>query len=241
MRSYFSMATVLLSALYFTPIAMPQAAGGTDQNTPEALKAAYDHALEAKDWLAAVSAAQKLVDLRASADNLLLLGNAQLYSNAPQDSLATFDRVIAVVQQERPPQGQSEAAWKELVGKVTIDKGNAYLRLHRNSDAITEYNKAAEIAPHPGLAYFNICALNYNIGDVDAATSTCRKAVQADPTRADAWFVLGSLLYSDAKLDARGKLTITDECHQALDKYLELAPTGPHAADVKAMLDMVGK
>lgn len=239
MRSFFSMATVLLSALYFSLPAMPQAAGGADQNTPEALRVTYDRAMQAKDWTAAVATAQKLVDLHASADNLLLLGNAQLYSNAPQDSLATFDRTLAFVQQEKPPQGQSETAWKELIGKITIDKGNAYLRLHRNSDAIAAFNRAAEITPNPSLALWNLCATLYNAGDVDGAASACRKTTVADPTRADAWFVLGSVLYADAKLGPHGKIVITNECRQALDKYLELAPTGPHVADVKAMLDMV--
>lgn len=241
MRRFLSMATTLSLALCAAVPAMSQAPSGTDQNTPESLKTAYDHAMQAKDWVGAVAAAQKLVDLRASADNLLLLGNAELYSSAPQDSLATYDRILAVVQQEKPPQGQSDTAWKELVGKITLDKGNAYLKLRRNSDAIAEYNRAAEIAPDPSLAYWNLCAADYNVGDTSNAVHACRKAIQADPTRADAWFVLGSLLYVDAKLDAQGKFVITDECRQALSKYLELAPSGPHVADVKAMLDMVGK
>jgi hypothetical protein len=50
--------------------------------------------------------------------------------------------------------------------------------------------------------------------------------------------VLGSFLFVDAKVDAQGKFVISAECRQALEKYLELAPDGPHAADVKAMLQM---
>jgi tetratricopeptide (TPR) repeat protein len=233
---------ILLSALCFAGSALPQAAGGAaDQNTPAALKSAYDRAMQDKDWSGAVTAAQRLVALRASADNFLLLANAQIYSNSPEDALITYDRALAAAQQEKPPQSQPNIVWRDLVGKIAISKGNVYLKLHHNADAIAEYNKAAAIAPNPGLAYFNICALTYNSGDVDAATSSCRKALQADPTRADAWFVLGSLLYADSKLDAQGKFTLSAECRQALDKYLELAPTGPHAADVKAMLDMAAK
>jgi hypothetical protein len=33
----------------------------------------------------------------------------------------------------------------------------------------------------------------------------------------------------------------TAETREALEKYLALAPDGPHAADVKAMLDMIAK
>jgi hypothetical protein len=71
--------------------------------------------------------------------------------------------------------------------------------------------------------------------------AACRKAVAADATNANAWFVLGSLLFADAKVDSAGKVAITAETRQALEKYLELAPDGLHAADVKAMLDMAPK
>jgi hypothetical protein len=53
--------------------------------------------------------------------------------------------------------------------------------------------------------------------------------------------VLGSFLFANAKFDAQGKVLITEEGREALQKYLELAPAGPHAADVKAMLDMCAK
>jgi len=59
--------------------------------------------------------------------------------------------------------------------------------------------------------------------------------------RADAWFVLGSVLYVSSPTDAKGNFVIAAETRQALEKYLELAPDGAHAADVKAMLDMAAK
>jgi hypothetical protein len=49
------------------------------------------------------------------------------------------------------------------------------------------------------------------------------------------------MLFADAKIDAQGKVAISAECRQALDKYLELAPDGPHASDVKAMLQMAAQ
>ena len=65
--------------------------------------------------------------------------------------------------------------------------------------------------------------------------------MQADPARANAWFVLGSDLFADAPIDANGKVAVTPETREALEKYLALAPDGPHAADVKAMLEMIAK
>jgi hypothetical protein len=91
------------------------------------------------------------------------------------------------------------------------------------------------------LAYFNVCAVLYNIGNAHDSAAACRKCVQADPTRANAWFVLASDLFADLPVTAQGKVQASPETREALEKYLALAPDGSHAADVKAMLDMITK
>lgn len=241
MHSRFLIAVAALLPLLLGVPSAAQTPSNPDQNTPEALTAAYNQAIQARDWPAAVAAAQQLVDANATSANLLLLGNAQLYSGAAEASLATYDRALAASEQEKPAQGQPDSAWKDGVSKIYIGKGNALLKLHRNAEALYAYNRSAELASNPGLAYFNVCAVMYNIGDTQNSAAACRKCVQADPTRANAWFVLGSDLFADAPIDSTGKVTITAETRQALDKYLELAPDGPHAADAKAMLDMAAK
>jgi tetratricopeptide (TPR) repeat protein len=225
--------------------ASAQTAQASAQNTPQALKATYDQAMQAKDWPAALSAAQQLVDASATSANLFLLGNAQLYAAKATDeeeaSLATYDRALAAAEQEKPAQGQSDTAWKDGVAKIYVGRGNALLKLKRNAEAIDAYNRSAALSSNPGQAYFNICAVLYNTGDMENGPNACRKAAAVDPTRADTWFVLGSFLFANAKFDAQGKVLITEEGREALQKYLELAPAGPHAADVKAMLDMCAK
>src|SRR5580692_4898852 len=54
----------------------------------------------------------------------------------------------------------------------------------------------------------------------------CPRRFRSDPARADTWFILGSVLFMDAKPDAQGKFVISAECRQALEKYIELAPDG---------------
>lgn len=236
MRRRLLVAAALLPLL----LALPSAAQTGAQNAPLALKATYDQAMQAKDWPAAVAAAQQLVDANATSANLFLLGNAQLYSGATEASLATYDRALAAAEQEKPAQGQPDSAWKDGVSKIYIGKGNALLKLKRNADALYAYNRSAELSSNPGKAYFNVCAVCYNTGDTTGAVTACRKSVQADPTNANAWFVLGSSLFAGAPVGT-GKIVISDETRQALEKYLELAPNGPHAADAKAMLDAAAK
>ena len=130
--------------------------------------------------------------------------------------------------------------WNAGLAQIYIGRGNALLKLKRTAEAIETYNQAAGLASNAGLAYFNVCAILYNIGNTHDSAAACRKCVQADPTRANAWFILGSDLFADAPID-NGKVIATSETREALEKYLALAPDGPHAADVKAMLQMIAK
>ncbi len=78
----------------------------------------------------------------------------------------------------------------------------------------------------------------YNIGQPAAKTvAACDKAIAADPKRADAYFVKGSSLYGEGRLDKKNKLTVPPGTVEALKQYLVLAPDGPHAPDVNSMLD----
>jgi tetratricopeptide (TPR) repeat protein len=248
MRRTLWIAATTLSAFLLAVPASPQAAQTSAQATPQALKATYDQAMLTKDWPAAVAAAQQLVGTNATSANLLLLANAQLYATTGQSNtgpleacLATYDRALAAAEQEKPAEGQPAQAWKDGIAKIYIGRGNALLKLRRNADAIDNYNRAAELSSTPGKAYYNICAVLYNTGDMENGPAACRKAAAADPTNANTWFVLGSFLFANAPIDSNKKVAITEECRQALQKYLELAPDGPHAADTKAMLDMTAK
>ncbi len=197
--------------------------------------------MQDRDWPGAIAAAQKLVDIGPTAEHFRLLGAAQSNAKDNQAALATLDRALDAAETEKPAAGQPDTAWKDMVSKIYLNKGNALLKLHRNSDAIEAYNRSADLATDPAVPTFNICAVFYDVGDTQNALPACRKAVIAGPTNANAWFVLGSLLFVDAKTDAQGKSVITPECRQALEKYLELAQDGPHAADVESMLHMSAK
>ncbi len=235
------MVVAVLLAFLFVRLSKPQTASGTGQTTPEARAAAYDAAMKSRDWVNAVAVAREAVENNATSVNLRRLADAQLYAGAQDQSLATYERALAAAEQEKPAQGQPDADWKEGIAKIYVGKGNALLKLHRTSDAIESYNRSAEFAANRGLAYFNICAVLYNLGNTQDAPAACRKCLQADPSRANAWFILGSVLFADAPIAAKGKIALSVEGRQALEKYLELAPDGPHASDVKAMLEMAVK
>ena len=157
--------------------------------------------------------------------------DADVASGQYQDAAALYERAIATAETGRP-----DAATKAQIGKMLVNEGNCYLKLHRTADAIAAYEKAAPLSANPATAYFNLCAVHYNTGDTAGALPACDKAIQVNPNKADAYFIKGSVLFSEAQI-VNGKYVVPPGTVEALDKYLALAPNGPHAGDSKAMLD----
>lgn len=207
-----------------------------------ALIAQLNPALQAKDWATAEPILTKLITMNPNRwDYQQALGNAQFSEGKFEEAVATFDKAIPIAENATKTDPKADPAKaKAGVAQMLTNEGNAYLKLKKNDKAIEAYNKAASMDPNPSTAYFNICATQYNSGNTQGALAACDKAIAADPTRADAYFIKGSLMVGDSKLDKDGKLQAPAGASEALNKYLELAPDGPHANDVKAMLQAIG-
>lgn len=206
------------------------------------LIAQLNPALQAKDWATAEPILTKLIAMNPNRwDYQQALGNAQLSLGKYDDAVATYDKAIPIAENATKTDPKADAAKvKAGVSQMLTSEGNAYLKLKKNDKAIEAYSKAAAMDPNPGTAYFNICATQYNTGNTQGALAACDKAIASDPTKADAYFIKGSLLVGESKLDKDGKLQAPEGTSEALNKYMELAPDGPHAADVKAMLQAIG-
>jgi tetratricopeptide (TPR) repeat protein len=208
---------------------------------PDPLAAKGAAALAAKNWQEAETIYKQLVASEpANADYQLKLVSAQLSQGHDQDALASCDKAIAVAQKSVAAAPAGDEKTRTALGALLTTRGNILLRQKKYPDATAAYEKAAAVDPHPGVAYFNICAVAYNQGDTKGAVAACDKAIAADPNKADAYFIKGSVLFGDSTTQ-NGKMVAPAESLQALRKYLELAPNGPHVDDVKAMLEAVGQ
>jgi tetratricopeptide (TPR) repeat protein len=117
----------------------------------------------------------------------------------------------------------------------------AMLKQNKNEDAITEYNKAAQLDPSKaGMYYFNLGAVLTNRGMVDQANEAFDKAIAADPTKADAYYQKAVNLLGKATVDKTGKMIAPEGTAENLNKYLELAPNGPNAQSAKDLLASIG-
>lgn len=115
----------------------------------------------------------------------------------------------------------------------------ALVNVGKMPQALEELGKAAQLdPPGAGRYFYNLGAVLTNSGRAKEATDAFRKATEADPTYADAWYQLGVSLLADVKLDpATGKSTPAPGTIEALQKYLDLQPDGPHAAEAKGMIE----
>jgi tetratricopeptide (TPR) repeat protein len=202
------------------------AAQSENQN---ALVAKAQAALDAKQWPDAEAALKQLTSSEPRWEYSEALGAAQMNQGHYADSLGSYQRAIDLAQKNT-----DTAAMARIYTMI----GNANLKLKQNDAAIAAYNKAATLSPNPAVAYFNLCATMYNMGQPAAKTvAYCDKAIAADPKKADAYFVKGSSLYGEGAVDTSKKYVVPPGTVEALKQYLALAPDGPHVQDVKAMLD----
>ena len=108
-----------------------------------------------------------------------------------------------------------------------------------SSDAYEQAAKA--IRRRLAMYYFNEAATLFNASDMDGAAAAADKAITADPTKVDAYYIKGQALMQKATVDpATRRSWLRRSASQAYQKYLELAPDGPHAAEMKGILQGIG-
>jgi tetratricopeptide (TPR) repeat protein len=195
------------------------------------LVARANAALQARDWPAAEKLYRQLM-AAAPANWLYLQGLADAVGAQGKypDAIAGYDKAIPLALAAR----EEKARW--AAGAMLTQEGVFYLRQKKYAEGVAAFTKATQYAQNPATAWFNVCAGAYNAGDVKAALAGCDKAVAADPNKADAWFIKGSLMVGEAKAGPNGKIIPPKGTIEALQKYLSLAPNGPHVKDVQEML-----
>ncbi len=208
-------------------VPLPMAQGANEKS----LVAKAQTALDAKQWPEAEAALKQVMTSEPRWEYWAALGDAQINQGSYEQSIASYQHAIDMAQNKAAP---------TAIGRLYTMVGNANLKLKRNDAAIAAYNNAAPLLPNPAVGYFNICAVMYNMGQTASKTlAACDKAIAADPKKADAYFIKGSVLVGEGKLDKNNKMVVPPGTVEALRQYLALAPDGGHAKEVKDMLDFL--
>jgi tetratricopeptide (TPR) repeat protein len=199
-------------------------------------------ALLAQKWQEAVDLSQQLTAM--DPDNWEYysgLGDAQYHLGQYQEAVGSYEAGILAagdVSAIDPKSADADSARKKtIVAHMLNNEGNAYNQLHKIKEALTAYNKSAALDPDPSLAYYNLCATQYNLRNVETAIPACDKAISVDPARAENYYMKGALLVYVSEGQAIKKLAVPPGAVEALKKYLELAPDGEHAKEAREMLN----
>jgi tetratricopeptide (TPR) repeat protein len=104
-------------------------------------------------------------------------------------------------------------------------------------EAQAELQKAAALDPADAAKYYyNLGAVLTNAGQADAAAAAFKKAIDTNPSYAEAQYQYAVALSAKATTAADGKIVPPPGMVEALQKYLELAPTGPNVDAAKGLL-----
>lgn len=232
-----------------------QAKAAKETNTVKALNeklAIANQAIQGGDYETAITTLNEATQTDPTRDLLWArLGDANLGSGPKQtDSTekvkrygnAVTDYQKAIELKRKNMEAGAKPDDPKVLAAYYNNLGQAEARTGQLDEAVKAYDLAAQQNP-AGAAqyYYNQGAVLTNSGKVDEANAAFDKAIAADPTKADAYYQKGVNLINKATTDAKtGKVIPAPGTEEALNKYLELQPTGQFAEGAKSMLQYIG-
>jgi len=232
-----------------------QAKAAKETNTVKVLNeklAVANQAMQTGDFETAVNTLNEATQMDPTRDLLWArLGDAHL-SSAPKqtdaaekakryaDAVSDYQKAIDLKKKvmetsPKPEDAKSLAAYYNNLGQAEARTGQL-------EESVKAYDQAAALNP-PGAAqyYYNQGAVLTNSGKVDEANAAFDKSIAADPNKAEAYYQKGVNLINKATTDPKtGKVIPAPGTAEALNKYLELQPTGQFAEGAKGMLQYIG-
>ncbi len=213
---------------------------------------AANQAMQTGDFETAVNTLNEATQMDPTRDLLWArLGDAHL-SSAPKltdstekakrygEAVTDYQKAIDLKKKSmeatpKPEDAKNLAAYYNNLGQAEAKTGQL-------NESVKAYDMAAQLNP-PGAAqyYYNQGAVLTNVGKVDEANAAFDKSIAADPTKAEAYYQKGVNLINKATTDPKtGKVIPAPGTAEALNKYLELQPTGQFAEGAKGMLQYIG-
>ncbi len=152
------------------------------------------------------------------------------------DAEANFKKALDLGQEADPPR-------PDVIGAAQAGLGEVYARTLLVDEANAAFDAAAKADPSNAAMYLrNQALIFYETKNFSAQIDAAGVAIKADPDQALLYYIKAVGLAQDARVDPdTQKLVLPPGCADAFRKYLQLAPTGPHAADATAILERAGE
>jgi len=179
-----------------------------------------------------------LKDSAAKPDASILwaqLGQAQVGLKKYDDAETTYKKVLELESASKKPNAGVQGLAESGLGEI-------YARTGKVPEANAAYDAAAKANPtQAGFYLKNETVIFFQMNNGDAQVAAAEEAIAVDPTQPLLYYLKGQGLVQKATVDAKTqRIVLPPGCAEAYQKYLELAPTGQFAAEVKGILDQAG-
>jgi tetratricopeptide (TPR) repeat protein len=160
-----------------------------------------------------------------------------------QSGLKQYDAAAATFKKTLDLEAASKKPNPSIQGLANSGLGEIYARTSKVPEATAAYDAAAKINPTQAAFYLkNEAVIFFQTNQGDAQVAAATEAIAADPTQPLVYYLKGQGLIQKATVDAKTqRIILPPGCAEAYQKYLDLAPTGPYAAEVKGILDQASQ
>jgi tetratricopeptide (TPR) repeat protein len=147
------------------------------------------------------------------------------------DAEANFKKALDLALKADPSRPQ-------VVGAAEAGLGEVYANTLMVDEANAAFDAAAKADPSNAAKYLrNQAIIFFNARNFSAQIGAADLGLKADPSQAVLYYIKAAGLAEDARVDPEtNKLILPPGCADAYRKYLQLDPTGPHAAQATAIL-----
>ncbi|HEX3893784.1 MAG TPA: tetratricopeptide repeat protein [Terracidiphilus sp.] len=164
------------------------------------------------------------------------LGQAQAGLKKYDDAETSYKKAIEMDAASKKPSAA-------IQGMANSGLGELYARQGKAPEANAAYDAAAKANPTSASTYYrNQAVIFFQAGNADAQVAAAEIAIKNDPNDPLVYYLKGQGLVSKATVDPKTqRIVLPEGCAAAYQKYLDLAPTGPYAGEVQAILQQAGQ
>lgn len=179
-----------------------------------------------------------LKDTQAKPDASVLwaeLGQAQVGLKKYDDASTSLKKALDLEANSKKPS-------IAVQGLANSELGEVYARQGKVPEANAAFADAAKVNPTSAGFYLrNEAVIFFQTNNADAQVAAANEALKVDPNQPVLYYIIGQGLVQKATIDPKTqRIVLPPGCADAYQKYLELAPNGPYAADAKGILDQAG-
>jgi tetratricopeptide (TPR) repeat protein len=208
-----------------------------DIKDADAARAAKQKDVETAKFTEIETLMQKDTQLRPNEPILwAYLGLGQAGQKKYDEAEVSYKKAIELASAAKTPK-------PEVLGMANSGLGEIYARQGKVPEANAAYAEAAKADPAKAAFYLrNEAVIFFQANNAQAQIAAAQEALKSDPNQPVLYYIIGQGLVQSATVDPKtNKILLPPGCAEAYQKYLELAPTGPYAADAQGILSQAGQ